>query len=74
LLTESPIRSKIAGTPEQSNYTSIQLRIRAALKGEQPLSLQPFIVNERKLYSKIVEPKGIGFSLQDYLELVDDTG
>jgi hypothetical protein len=25
-------------------------------------------------FSKIVEPKGIAFSLQDYLELVDDTG
>jgi hypothetical protein len=29
--------------------------------------------NERQLSSEIVEPKGIAFSLQDYLELVGDT-
>jgi hypothetical protein len=61
-------------TPEQSEHTSIQLRIKAALKGEQPASLLPFIGNERQLSSKIVDPKGIAFSLQDYLEVVDDTG
>jgi hypothetical protein len=59
----------MADTPEQSEHTSIQLRIRAALKGEQPLILLPFIVNEREN-----QPKGIAFSLQDYLEFVDDTG
>jgi hypothetical protein len=30
--------------------------------------------NERQLSSKNSQPKGIAFSLQDYLELVDDTG
>jgi REP element-mobilizing transposase RayT len=65
----NPIRAKMADTPEQSDHTSIQLRIRAALKGEQPKSLLPFIGNERQH-----QPKGIAFSLQDYLELVDDTG
>jgi REP element-mobilizing transposase RayT len=65
----NPIRAKMVSTPEQSDHTSIQLRIQAALKGEQPNSLLPFIGNERKN-----QPKGIAFSLQDYLELVDDTG
>jgi hypothetical protein len=65
----NPIRAKMADTPELSDHTSIQLRIRAALKGEQPSNLLPFISNERKH-----QPKGIAFSLQDYLELVDDTG
>jgi hypothetical protein len=69
LLTGSPIRAKMADTPEQSDHTSIQLRIKAALKGEQPKHLLPFIGNERNN-----QPKGIAFSLQDYLELVDDTG
>jgi REP element-mobilizing transposase RayT len=70
----NPIRAKMAVTPEQSDHTSIQLRIRAALKGEQPKNLLPFIGNERQLSSKNSQPKGIAFSLQDYLELVDDTG
>jgi hypothetical protein len=69
LLTGSPIRAKMADTPEYSDHTSIQLRIKAALKGEQPKHLLPFISNERNN-----QPKDIAFSLQDYLELVDDTG
>ena len=54
---------------EQSDHTSIQLRIRAALKGEQPSNLLPFIGNECDN-----QPNGIAFSLTDYLQLVDDTG
>jgi len=69
LLKESPIRAQLADTPEQSDHTSIQLRIRAALKGEQPSNLLPFIGNECDN-----QPNGIAFSLTDYLELVDDTG
>ncbi|WP_299003362.1 transposase [uncultured Shewanella sp.] len=65
----NPIRAKMATTPEQSNYTSLKLRIEAALKGEQPKQLLPFIGNERQL-----QPKGIGFGLKDYLNLVDETG
>ncbi|BDQ67717.1 transposase [Shewanella xiamenensis] len=69
LLKESPIRSQLADTPEQSDHTSIQLRIRAVLKGEQPSNLLPFIGNECNN-----QPSGIAFSLTDYLQLVDDTG
>lgn len=65
----NPIRAKMANTPEKSNFTSIKLRIEAALKGEQPKSLLPFIGNER-----VNQPKGIAFSLKDYLILVDETG
>jgi len=65
----NPIRAQQADTPEQSDHTSIQLRIRAALKGEQPKNLLPFIGNEREN-----QPNGIAFALTDYLELVDDTG
>ncbi|MFB2728368.1 transposase [Shewanella mangrovisoli] len=65
----NPIRAQLADTPEQSDHTSIQLRIRAALKGEQPSNLLPFIGNECDN-----RPNGIAFSLKDYLQLVDDTG
>lgn len=65
----NPIRAKMANTPEQSDYTSLKLRIEAALKGEQPEQLLPFIGNERQL-----QPKGIVFALKDYIELVDQTG
>ena len=68
LLKESPIRSQLADTPEQSDHTSIQLRIRAALKGEQPSNLLPFIGNECDN-----QPNGIAFALTDYLQLVEDT-
>ena len=65
----NPIRAKMALIPEKSDYTSIQARIKAALKGEQPKSLLPFIGNE-----KLNQPKGVNFELQDYLQLVDETG
>jgi len=65
----NPIRAKMANTPEQSDFTSLKLRVQAALKGEQPNKLLPFIGNERAH-----QPKGINFSLKDYLILVDETG
>lgn len=65
----NPVRAKKASTPEHSDYTSIQQRIKAAIKGEQPKALLPFIGNERAK-----QPKGIAFSFKDYLELVDETG
>ncbi len=64
----NPVRAKITATPEQSNHTSIQLRIKAALADEQPKSLLPFVGNERKN-----QPKGISCSLSDYLKLVNET-
>ena len=65
----NPIRAKMADTPEQSDYTSLKLRVKAALKGKQPKRLLPFIGNEC-----LNQPKGINFSLKEYLELVDETG
>ncbi|MEZ9822221.1 transposase, partial [Shewanella sp. 10N.286.45.A1] len=65
----NPIRAQMASTPEQSDFTSIKLRVKAALSGEQPKSLLSFVGNERAN-----QPKGIAFSLQDYLVLVDETG
>lgn len=65
----NPIRAKMATTPENSDYTSLQLRIKAAINGKQPTRLLPFIGDEC-----LNQPKGINFALQDYLELVDETG
>jgi len=65
----NPLRAAIAATPEQSDFTSIQLRIKAAVTGEQPKALFPFTGNEHQY-----KTKGIPFSLRDYLTLVDDTG
>jgi len=65
----NPVRAAIAPTPEQSDFTSIQLRIKAAIKGEQPAALLPFSGNEHQQ-----KTAGIPFSLKDYLTLVDETG
>ena len=59
----------MAKTPEISDFTSIKLRIEAAIKGEQPNTLLPFVGNEHKAM-----PKGLMFNAKDYLQLVDDTG
>jgi hypothetical protein len=39
----NPVCAGITPTPEQSSSTSIELRIKAALMGEQPTTLLPFI-------------------------------
>jgi len=65
----NPIRAKMARSPESSDFTSIQRRIKAACNGEQPKSLLPFVGNERNDM-----PKGLMFRAKDYLQLVDDTG
>ncbi|NQY87033.1 MAG: transposase [Colwellia sp.] len=65
----NPVRAGIALTPEQSDFTSIQLRIKAAIKAEQPKALLPFSGNEHQQ-----KKKEIYFNLKDYLTLVDETG
>jgi REP element-mobilizing transposase RayT len=70
----NPVRAKMADTPEESNYTSVQHRIRSILSSSdhndsQPKVLLPFAGNTRKDM-----PKGLPFRLDDYLELVDWTG
>ncbi|WHI45957.1 hypothetical protein ACJJIW_11675 [Microbulbifer sp. JMSA004] len=43
----NPIRADIGKTPEDSDYTSIQQRVRAVISGEQPKELLPFVGGER---------------------------
>jgi hypothetical protein len=65
----NPIRAKMEVTLETSKHTSIQHRIQALIKGEQPINLMPFVGNHRQGMSK-----GMAYSLIDYCELVDCTG
>ncbi|GGQ31532.1 transposase [Shewanella litoralis] len=65
----NPVRANMAVTPETSDYTSIQRRIKSAVKGEQPSDLLPFVGNER-----LNMPNGLMFSVKDYIVLVEDTG
>ncbi|WP_456446865.1 transposase [Thiolapillus sp.] len=66
----NPVRAKLATTPESSKYTSVRKRVLAALhKQTQPVELLPFVGNHRQ-----DSPKGLSFSLEDYLELMDWTG
>ncbi|WHI45961.1 hypothetical protein [Microbulbifer sp. VAAF005] len=65
----NPIRTDIAKTPEDSDHTSIQQRVRAVISGEQPKELLPFVGGER-----LNMPKGLPFQLDHYLPLVDWSG
>ncbi len=72
----NPIRAKMAATPEQSDHTSIQQRIKNAINTQQPdhrnqhpETLLPFVGYPRKDM-----PVGLPFRLKDYLELVDWCG
>ncbi|MHA7001109.1 transposase [Aeromonas schubertii] len=65
----NPVRAAMAETPESSDFTSIQRRIRAALEGKQPDELLPFVGDEHQALTH-----GLTFSLADYLELVDESG
>lgn len=71
----NPARATMAAeTPEESDYTSVQQRIRKALSPSnadtaQPSELMPFAGNPRTNM-----PKGLPFRLSDCLERVDWTG
>ena len=62
----NPVRAKISDTPETSDFTSIQERIRAIGK-QQPKTLAP-------LETKYKRPNTLPISLTDYIELVDESG
>ena len=72
----NPIRATMAKTPEQSDHTSIQQRIKKAInaqqpghRDQQPEALFPFVG-----YPRNDMPQGLPFRLNDYLELVDWSG
>ena len=65
----NPIRAGLAKTPEHSAHTSIFMRIKAARHNRQPKKLRPLmgIASNNK-------PSGLPFLLNDYVELVEQTG
>ncbi len=72
----NPVRSGLAQTPEQSEYTSIAERAKGvprdpcqATEADTPDGLLPFAG-----YPRRGMPKGLPLRLKDYLELVDWTG
>ncbi|MCQ8847614.1 hypothetical protein ALT761_01157 [Alteromonas sp. 76-1] len=65
----NPIRASNVNTPEKAMYTSVKRRIAKAKKNKQPQELLPFIGD-----SKDSKVKGLPFRLNDYLQLVDQTG
>jgi hypothetical protein len=65
----NPIRAKMAETPEASEYTSIQKRIKAVKKGTIPDNLLRFQGPEIK-----EQEAGLPCSLKDYIKLVEATG
>ena len=66
----NPVRAGIADSPELSDYTSIQQRIRMLQQNEQaPVALKSFHEPD-----KTVTQPGIPFAFQDYLMLLDWTG
>ncbi len=81
----NPVRAAIAETPEQSDYTSIQRRIRALQAAAEPrVGGSPAVEAEEampptqppELYPFVGgvregAPEGLPFHLADYLELVN---
>ncbi|VAX11227.1 Transposase and inactivated derivatives, partial [hydrothermal vent metagenome] len=73
----NPVRAGMADTPENSDYTSIQERIRAIKPDQKPAAtviptpagLMPFVSGEH-----IDKEHGIPFDIADYLQLTDWTG
>jgi REP element-mobilizing transposase RayT len=83
----NPVRAAIATTPEDSDYTSIQRRIRTLQAASQPADPGSDLAGEPappptqppELYPFVggvreAMPKGLPFHLADYLELVNWTG
>jgi REP element-mobilizing transposase RayT len=63
----NPVRANISPTPEQSNHTSIKLRLDSIAKRQAtPTNLSPFIGTPS---NEMIQ--GIPFRLMDYIELVD---
>ncbi|WGY45522.1 transposase [Vibrio sp. ABG19] len=66
----NPVRAKEASTPEKSRYTSLKLRLSKAAKG---LTQSPPLLNFVG-FNGSLQTKGLPFSFQDYLHLVDWLG
>jgi REP element-mobilizing transposase RayT len=76
----NPVRAGIAEAPEDSDFTSIQQRLRRYTQGDTkltpPFEASPTTVPLMPLVKQSKDPhkNAIGFSTRDYLELVDWAG
>ncbi|WP_196138290.1 transposase [Aliikangiella sp. G2MR2-5] len=66
----NPVRAKMAKTPEQSDYTSIQQRIKKLLNTKYRLPIPLIKLTQSKQQHK----NSIAFTQSDYIELVDWLG
>ncbi len=72
----NPIRASIADTPERSDFTSIQQRIKQSKSKPQPQtgSMSKEIPRLLGFSGRLDGNQGLPFSLDDYLNLVDWSG
>ena len=76
----NPVRANIANTPESSNYTSVQQRIastkKQAFNRKKKRDISPPTVKLMPLVKQASDnhPNAIGYTLKDYLELIDWIG
>ncbi|WDE00175.1 transposase [Thalassomonas actiniarum] len=71
----NPVRAAIAQTPEESDFTSIQQRIKALAGAKKAQQLQPAKILPFTGYKPHGKPSpGLPFKLFDYLNLVEYTG
>lgn len=70
----NPVRAGIADTPEQSEYTSIQQRVKQALVISQPVETSPELPDLMRFGQQLDHPHQLPFSMTDYLELLDWSG
>ncbi|UPW17505.1 transposase [Agarivorans sp. TSD2052] len=71
----NPVRAQMADTPEESDFTSVQLRMQALKTAKSEENLQPSTVLPFSGYKAHGDPSpGLPFNLYEYLELVDWTG
>ena len=67
----NPVRARLAETPEQSDFTSVQQRscqLSEKAEGKQPATLKPFRMQGQKT------DLALPYTLYDYFELVDWSG
>ncbi|MCP4040853.1 MAG: hypothetical protein GY731_02705 [Gammaproteobacteria bacterium] len=69
----NPIRAGVAETPETSEFTSIEQRIRHWKQDSTQDTKSPSLMALVK-QDEDSHPNAIGFNIQDYLELVDWAG
>ncbi|MEJ2755026.1 MAG: transposase, partial [Gammaproteobacteria bacterium] len=75
----NPIRAQMAKTPEASDFTSIQDRIKLIKENQHVSCINALTVTPKHLQTFagdacLNEPSGIPFRLEEYLQLVDWTG